>query len=91
MGEQSFDLFLLGYSCAAGDGLSWCKQLRQSRPQTPLIVYSTAALFSDQQAGLKAGVVAYLVKPEDLLNLGQIASDLMTQSETRLAVNSRAA
>ena len=77
IGEQSFDLFLLGHSCPDGSGLSLCKQLRLSRPNTPLIVYSTAALFLEQQAGLKAGVAAYLVKPEDLLNLGQIVSGLL--------------
>jgi CheY-like chemotaxis protein len=75
--KQSFDLFLLGHGCTDGDGLSLCKQFRQSRPNTPVIVYSTAALFLEQQAGLKAGVAAYLVKPEDLLNLGQIVSGLL--------------
>jgi CheY-like chemotaxis protein len=90
IGEQSFDLFLLGHSSSDGNGLSLCKQLRQSRPNTPLIVYSTAALFLEQQAGLKAGVAAYLVKPEDLLNLGQIVSGFLprlapAQSNRRVA------
>ena len=43
----------------------------------PIVIYSTAALFSDQQEGIKAGATAYLVKPEDLFNVGQIASDLL--------------
>ena len=80
IGEQSFDLFLLGHSRPDGSELSLCKQFRLSRPNTPLIVYSTAALFLEQQAGLKAGVAAYLVKPEDLLNLGQIVSSLLPRS-----------
>ena len=74
---QSFDLFLLGRSDRDGGGLSLCKQLRQSGSGKPIIIYSTAALFSEQQAGLRAGATAYLVKPEDLFNLGQIASDLL--------------
>ena len=77
LGEQSFDLFLLSHTCMGGAGLSLCRQLRQSRPETPLVVYSTAALFSEQQEGLKAGATAYLAKPEDLFNVGQIASDLI--------------
>jgi CheY-like chemotaxis protein len=74
---QSFDLFLLGNNEADGGRLSLCEQLRQSRLDKPIIIYSTAALFSEQQEGLRAGATAYLVKPEDLFNVGQIASDLL--------------
>ncbi|HSP62246.1 MAG TPA: response regulator [Pyrinomonadaceae bacterium] len=74
---QSFDLFLLGNNEADGRGSSLCKQLRQSRLDKPIIIYSTAALFSEQQEGLRAGAAAYLVKPEDLFNVGQISTDLL--------------
>ncbi len=77
MSAQSFDLFLLGRIDQDRGGLSLCKQLRQSRLNKPIVIYSTAALFSDQQEGIKAGATAYLVKPEDLFNVGQIASDLL--------------
>jgi CheY-like chemotaxis protein len=80
---QSFDLFLLGGNEAGGGPLSLCKQLRQSRVTKPIIIYSTAALFSEQQEGLRAGATAYLVKPEDLFNLGQIASDLLRNQSAR--------
>jgi CheY-like chemotaxis protein len=82
MGEQSFDLFLLG--CADQAGLRLCQKLRQVRPDKPIIFYSTTALFSQQQEGQQAGASAYLAKPEDLFNVGQIASDLIS-SQTRLA------
>jgi CheY-like chemotaxis protein len=80
--QQSFDLFLLGRKSV--NSLSWCKQFRQTWPDKPIILYSTAALFSEQQEGLKAGATAYLAKPEDLFNLGQIASELIT-SRQRIA------
>jgi DNA-binding response OmpR family regulator len=46
---QSFDLFLLGRNNSDSSVLSLCKQLRQSRSDKPIIIYSTAALFSEQQ------------------------------------------
>lgn len=81
-GEQSFDLFVLGRADRAG--LLLCQKLRQARPDKPIIFYSTAALFSEPQEGLQAGASAYLAKPEDLFNIGQIALDLIS-SQTRLA------
>ena len=57
--------------------LSLCKQLRQSGFDRPIIIYSTAALFSEQQEGLRAGATAYLVKPEELFNVGQIVFRLV--------------
>jgi CheY-like chemotaxis protein len=77
IGAQSFDLCLMGRSDPANGGLSLCKQVRRSCPVMPIIIYATAALFSEQQEGLKAGATAYLVKPEDLFNVGQIASHLL--------------
>jgi len=84
IGEQSFDLFVLGRNFSDGTELSLCKQLRQARPAQPIVVYSTTALFSEQQEGLKAGATAYLTKAEDLFNIGEIVSDLIN-SHARLA------
>jgi len=84
--SQSFDLFLLGRSNPDSGGLSLCKQLRQSHHGKPIIIYSTAALFSEQQEGLRAGATAYLVKPEDLFNVGQIASDVLRDQPVRPSI-----
>lgn len=81
IGAQSFDLCLMGRSDPANGGLSLCKQLRRSRLVMPIIIYATAALFSEQQEGLEAGATAYLVKPEDLFNVGQIASRLLRKQQ----------
>lgn len=76
--QQSFELFVLGGNCTNIPVRSLCQQLRQAHPDKPIVVYATAALFSEQQLGLKAGATAYLAKAEDIFNLGQIASDLMS-------------
>lgn len=86
IGAQSFDLFLLGRSDLDSDGLSLCKHLRKSRPDKLIIMYSTAALFSEQQEGLSAGATAYLVKPEDLFNVGQIISELLRNQPVRQSI-----
>jgi CheY-like chemotaxis protein len=83
VGAQNFDLFLVGGNEADGGRLSLCKQLRQSRVDKPIIIYATAALFSEQQEGLRAGATAYLVKPEDLFNVGQIVSNLLSNQAVR--------
>ena len=74
---QPFDLFVLGGESANGAVLALCQQLRKAGADKPIVVYSTAALFLEQQAGMKAGATAYLAKPEDLFNIGQIVSDLI--------------
>jgi two-component system, cell cycle response regulator len=76
---QSFEFFLLGRSAPENDDLSLCKRLRQAGLNRPIIMYSTTALFAAQQEGLRDGASAYLVKPEDILNVGQIISGLQTQ------------
>jgi CheY-like chemotaxis protein len=86
LNDQTFDLFLLGQNCSNHATLSLCKQLRQLHPSHPIIIYSTTALFSEQQEGLSAGATAYLVKPEDLFGLGQIASSLSGNPKVRLGI-----
>jgi CheY-like chemotaxis protein len=86
LSEQSFDLFLLGQNCSDIAAFSLCKQLRKLHPTHPIIIYSTAALFSEQQEGLRAGATAYLVKPEDLCGLGEIASSLLGNPKVRLCI-----
>ena len=81
--EQGFDLLLLGRHEPDSAASSWCQQIRRLCPDKPIVIYSTTALFSEQQEGLKAGATAYLVKPEDLLNVGQIATDLFEQQLVR--------
>ena len=75
---QSFEFFLLSRKGPEDDGISFCRQLRQAGLNKPIVIYSTAALYSEQQEALKAGATAYLIQPEDLLNVGQIFSGLQT-------------
>ena len=78
---QEFDLFLISRVSPDGLGHTLCSQLRKLFPRQPIVMYSTAALPTEQQAGLDAGARAYLTKPGDLLNIGNLSSDLIKESK----------
>jgi CheY-like chemotaxis protein len=82
VGLQEFDLFLVNRDCPDGLGLTLCPQLQQLFPRQPIVLYSTTALPADLQAGLDAGARVYLTKPSDLLNIGNLLSDLIKGSKT---------
>lgn len=60
---EDFDLFILDGRYPDGSGVDLCRELRQARPQTPVVFYSGAALPEDMALGLEAGAEAYVVKP----------------------------
>ena len=86
-----FDLYLINRLCPDGLGLTLCRQLRQSHPRLPIVMYSTVALPAEQQAGLDAGACAYLTKPSDLLNIGNLLAELIKESKTLAGVIGQAA
>lgn len=61
--NKKFDLFLLDNKFPEGCGLELCQQLRELKPQTPIVFYSGDAYESDKNKGLSAGANAYLTKP----------------------------
>jgi CheY-like chemotaxis protein len=75
---ERFDLFLLNRFTPDGGGLPLCQQLRKLFPDAPIVIYSNAALPSEQREALHAGATQYLTKPGDLFNLGQISSVLIS-------------
>ena len=79
---EQFDLYLINRVCPDGSGLALCPQLRQLIGQQPIVMYSTAALPTEQQAVLDAGASNYLTKPGDLLNIGKLLADLIKESKT---------
>ena len=83
-------MFLINRVSPDGLGLTLCRQLRQSFPRQPIVMYSTAALPAEQQAALDAGARAYLAKPTDLLNVGNFLSDLIKESKAIAGVAGQA-
>jgi DNA-binding response OmpR family regulator len=79
---REFDVFLLNRLCPDGIGLSLCRQLRGLYPQTPIVMYSTAALHITQEQRRQAGASAYLTEAGDILNPGEILLQLIDEAKT---------
>jgi DNA-binding response OmpR family regulator len=88
---KRFDLFLLNRYTPDSSGLSLCQLLRKSFATTPVVIYSTAALLSEQKEALQQGAAQYLASAEDLFNLGQISSDLINGTRTEFHPQHQAA
>jgi CheY-like chemotaxis protein len=79
----SFDLFLISHG-PAEFATSFCRNIRAQFADTPIVVYSMAALPSEKEEVLRAGATTYLTNPEDLLNIATIASGLIGQARVKL-------
>jgi DNA-binding response OmpR family regulator len=62
--RSHFDLYLLDGWLPGLDGFEFCRQLREARPDTPILFYSGAAYETDKRKGMAAGATAYVVKPD---------------------------
>ncbi len=58
-----FDLYMLDGWLPKVDGFEFCRQIRESDPNTPILFYSGAAYEADKRKGIAAGANAYIVKP----------------------------
>lgn len=79
---EAFDLYLINRVCPDGLGLTLCSQLRQLIGQQPIVMYSSIALPTEQQAAMDAGASVYLTKPNEILNIGKLLSHFMKESKT---------
>jgi DNA-binding response OmpR family regulator len=61
---KSFDLYMLDGWLPKLDGFDFCRRIRESDSETPILFYSGAAYDTDKQKGLAAGANAYVVKPD---------------------------
>lgn len=64
------DVIILDIMLPGIDGLSVCRQIREARLQTPILMLTAKDAIPDRVAGLEAGADDYLVKPfafEELL------------------------
>ena len=74
------DLFLINRG--QGDSAaSFCRELHTAFPDTPVIVYSTAALPTEEDEVLRAGASRYLSTADELLDVAGISSSLIADSQ----------
>lgn len=63
---QDYDLLLLDLNLPGEDGLDLCRDLRQAKNQTPIIIMTERDNVSDRILGLDTGADDYLPKPFSL-------------------------
>jgi len=61
--SQGFDLFVLDRRLPDGMGADLCRELKQFRPEVPVILYSGDVYEIHRQEGITAGADAYVPKP----------------------------
>jgi DNA-binding response OmpR family regulator len=75
---QRFDLFVLDYRLRGMTGISLCRTLRRTDPDTRIMFFTGEAHTREQQEAMQAGADAYLIKPNDLKNLTETVRWLLS-------------
>ena len=72
-----FDIFVIDNWLPGQTGVEFCHQIRLSDQSMPIIIYSAVAGQANIDEGLAAGANVYLIKPDDLMNLGPTIEQLI--------------
>ncbi len=81
---RHFDIFMLDNWLPDGSGIDFCREIRTSLPDIPIIFTSAAAHEENIREATDAGASKYLVKPYDPFELQEIVKDLLNASAMRL-------
>lgn len=67
--QHEYDLIITDIVLPKIDGIELCKQIRQSKPDTPIIMLTALGTTDDKVEGFDAGADDYLVKPFEMREL----------------------
>jgi DNA-binding response OmpR family regulator len=67
--QGNFDLIITDIILPKMDGLDLCKEIRQTKPDTPIIMLTALGTTDDKVEGFDAGADDYLVKPFEMREL----------------------
>ncbi|WP_299251421.1 response regulator transcription factor [uncultured Cytophaga sp.] len=67
--QNNFDLIITDIILPKMDGLDLCKEIRQYKPDTPIIMLTALGTTDDKVEGFDAGADDYLVKPFEMREL----------------------
>lgn len=65
-----YDLIILDWQLPGMDGVDVCREFRNRRGTTPVLLLTGKSTIDDKEAGLDSGADDYLTKPFDLRELG---------------------
>ncbi len=67
--QNDYDLIITDIILPKLDGLDLCRQIRESKPDTPIIMLTALGTTDDKVEGFDAGADDYLVKPFEMREL----------------------
>lgn len=67
--QRDYDLIIMDIVLPVIDGITLCKDLRQVKPDIPIIMLTALGAIDEKVEGLDAGADDYLVKPVDFREL----------------------
>jgi len=80
MSDLTFDLYILDYRMPEMSGVEFCRLIRQTDSETPIMIYSAMSREIDREDALNAGATAYLVKPNDFDRLNETVEQLLNHN-----------
>lgn len=81
---EHFDLIILDVMLPRRNGFDVCRDLRQQRAETPVMILTARDQVVDKVVGLKLGADDYLTKPFEMLELLARVEALLRRSAVRL-------
>ena len=82
--SNRIDLFLINRG-QSDSATSFCREMRTAFPEMPVIVYSTEANAAEKEEVLRAGALRYLGTPEEILDIAEISSSVIVDSQRKAA------
>ena len=84
--SEKFDIYIIDNWLGDSSGVEMCRDIRMTDPITPVILYSAVAGSTEIKEGLAAGANEYLLKPNDLPNLGPTIEKLLLKKAGQVAM-----
>ncbi len=88
--DESFDLIILDVMLPRKSGVDVCRELRQHRLQTPILMLTARTQLSDKVVALKLGADDYVTKPFEMLELQARVEALLRRPPGVAAASSEA-